>query len=180
MAEKHVHGDKVHVVVGAGHVAIGVQRGLVAREVEFFIGGRDGGRHGRGVLLGGEPAEMGARALVPAQRVAGVGRAPAEQLDAPRDGSVHEGIRLVIPDRVGRHADGGSGGIDIRIRRLDAKPARQAGPLAFGRVVELFQIDRTGCRGLATAGVLDAQENRRAREHPGHACHHRCRRRLAR
>ena len=80
VAEKGVHRDEVHVVVVGlvdGEIAIRMERGLVAGEVEFFIGRRDFFRDGRGVLALRESIDVEAGAVVPAEGVTGVGGAPS-------------------------------------------------------------------------------------------------------
>src|ERR1044072_6698417 len=70
------------------------------------------------VLPPGPVGEVAASAVVPAERVASVGAAPAEQLRAPRDGAVHERALRFVPHAVGRHRERGRRRVDKRVGRV--------------------------------------------------------------
>src|ERR1019366_7414587 len=99
MPEEGVHGDEIHVIMSFGQIAIGVQRGFIARKIGALVGGGNYFGNGIFILLAGETLEMFRRAVVPAQFVARVTTAPAEQTRAPRYGPVHERFLPVIPNR---------------------------------------------------------------------------------
>ena len=108
------------------HVAVGVDRGLAAREIELFIGGRNGFGNRTRVLLFRKAREVRRRAFVPAERVARILSAPAEQPRPPRDRAVHERLLLVVPNRVRRDVQRSGGGVDERVGRLDQQLAPQS------------------------------------------------------
>ena len=133
MPEERVHGDEIHVVMIFRHVAVGMDGGLAAREIELFVGGRNGFGNRTGVLLFGKAREMRRRALVPAERVAGILPAPAEQARPPRDRAVHERLLLVIPNRVRRDVQRRRRRVDERIGRLDGHALRNRAAIFLGR-----------------------------------------------
>ena len=143
VAEERVHGDEIHVVMIFRHVAVGVNGGFAAREVELFVGGRNGFRNRAGVLLSGKAREVRRRAFVPAQRVARILSAPAEQTRPPCDRAVHERLLLPVPNRVGGDVQRGSGGVDERVGCLDDHALRNRAAIFLGPGKNPGQV---GCR----------------------------------
>src|SRR6185437_11710059 len=100
-------------------------------------------------LLFGEAGEMRGRAVVPAEGVAGVLAAPAEQARAPGDGAVHEALLFVIPDGVCGDAEGRGGGVDEGVGCFDGDAAGNGVAAGLGEG-ELF-------------GQIGGAENRESR-----------------
>jgi len=65
--------------MGLGHIAVGMECGLIAGEIGFRLGLGDGGIRRRFVLACGETIKVGARSVVPAKNIAGGSDAPAQQ-----------------------------------------------------------------------------------------------------
>ena len=132
VTKKRIHSDEIHVVMIFRHIAVGVDGGLAAREIELFVGGRDGFRNRTCVLLFRKAREVRRRAFVPAKRVARILSAPAEQPRPPRDRAVHERLLLVVPNRVRRDVQRSGGGIDERVGSFDRHALRNRTAMFFG------------------------------------------------
>ena len=118
MPEKGIHADEVHVVVRLREVAVGVERGFVARKICGLLGRRNFAGHRAGVLLFRKALEMFCRAIMPAEFIAGITDPPAEQPHPPRHAAMQVGVHAIIPDRIRRDIQRGSSRIDEWIGSL--------------------------------------------------------------
>ena len=138
--EERIHRDKVHVVVRLGEVAIRVQRVFVARKIGRCFRHGNGFRNVIRILMNGVAREMFRRAFVPAQFVAGIRPAPAEQPHAPRDRAVHERLLRVVPDGVGGDVQRARRRVDERIWRPDDDALRDGTALLVFRGKKFGQV----------------------------------------
>ena len=132
-------------------------RGLVAREIELFVSGRNCFRNRTRVLLFCKTGEVRRRAFMPAQRIAGIWSAPAEQPHPPRDRAMHERLLLLIPNRVGGDAQRGRSGIDESIGRLDDDFFSDGAAMFFGGSKNFRQIIRHNRTGFVTGNDCKAK-----------------------